>query len=167
MNDDAEKFIYAIHHWADALEKIYNEFDGNDEGEITYDIKDASQRLIGQVEDVEDLIYKLAGNALLNPKECTMYLVVVTNKRTRNAYIKFDEKSALAKMREIEKTREFEKKTCIKMEGSNIFAKSWCLPVTEEQTFCNSSLRQCRKKTTKRFCKKKTFDNATEKPRIK
>ena len=28
-----------------------------------------------------------------------MYLVVVTNKRTRNAYIKFDEKSKLAKLK--------------------------------------------------------------------
>lgn len=53
-----------------------------------------------------------------------MYLVIVTNKRTRNAYIKFDEKSALAKMREIEKTRDFEKITCIKMEGCNLCVNS-------------------------------------------
>ena len=53
-----------------------------------------------------------------------MYLVVVTNKRKSKAYIKVEEKSALAKMREIEKTRNFEKIMCIKMEGCELCVNS-------------------------------------------
>ena len=51
------------------MEKIYHDFDGNDEGEIAYDIKDASRRLRGAAEEVEDLIFKLAEKTLRNPME--------------------------------------------------------------------------------------------------
>ena len=69
MNVDAEKFICALYNLEDEMEKIYHDFDGNDEGEIACDIKDASRRLRGQVEEVEDLIFKLAGKVLRNPTE--------------------------------------------------------------------------------------------------
>ena len=69
MNGDAENFICALYHLEDEMEKIYHDFDGNDEGEIACDIKDASRRLRGQVEEVEDLIFKLAGKVLRNPTE--------------------------------------------------------------------------------------------------
>lgn len=49
-----------------------------------------------------------------------MYMVVVRYRKSCNAYIKFDEKSALAKMREIAATRAFDKISCIKMEGSDV-----------------------------------------------
>ena len=69
MFDDAETFICATYHLEDEMAKIYHEFDGNDEGEIACDIKDASRRLRGQVEEVEDLIFKLAEKTLRNPME--------------------------------------------------------------------------------------------------
>lgn len=69
MNGDAEKFICALYHLEDEMEKVYHDFDGNDEGEIAYDIKDASRRLRGQVEEVEDLIFKLVEKTLRNPME--------------------------------------------------------------------------------------------------
>lgn len=53
-----------------------------------------------------------------------MYMVVIRHGRTCNAYIKFDEKTALAKMREIALTRNFDKIVCVKMEGSNICVNS-------------------------------------------
>lgn len=70
MFDDAETFICATYHWADEMKKIYKGgFDGNDEGEIAYDIKEASQRVERAVEEVEDLIFKLAEKVLRNPTE--------------------------------------------------------------------------------------------------
>ena len=69
MFDDAETFICALYHLQDEMAKIAHEFDGNDEGEIAYDIKDASRRLRGQVKEVEDLIFKLAEKVLRNPTE--------------------------------------------------------------------------------------------------
>ena len=69
MNGDIETFICALYHLEDKMEKIYHDFDGNDEGEIAYDIKDASRRLRGAAEEVEDLIFKLAEKTLRNPME--------------------------------------------------------------------------------------------------
>lgn len=68
MNGDIETFICALYHLEDKMEKIYHDFDGS-ACEIAYDIKDASRRLRGAAEEVEDLIFKLAEKTLRNPME--------------------------------------------------------------------------------------------------
>lgn len=69
MNEEADAFIVALYRWQDEMQKVRDDFDGNDEGETAYDIQCASERVIHKVEEVQDLIFKLAGKVCLRSME--------------------------------------------------------------------------------------------------
>lgn len=83
MNEEADAFIVAIYRWQDEMQKVRNDFDGYDESEIAYDIQCASERLMYEVEEVQDLIFDLAEKVLLRSTE--VYDVFGRSNEQKNA----------------------------------------------------------------------------------